>query len=275
MSEQTAAVRQSDTQAKVRYINAEWREKDETPRIGSRETRRANTSFHDVAVYDARPRLAAGELNLTDNGFTLVENRSKVSNFRDADEVAAHYHAEMEELVCRHTGASRAIARGHLIRTEKPIDFNDGYSRFIHCDYNMARLPEMTAELLARDGIEAQDNWRYAWYNTWQPFDHQVQNNPLSFIDARSLAPGDVIDYFYTGRGRDSLVAAPVHNPDHEFCYFPLMETDEVLLFTQLDERPGRAFYCPHTSFDMPAEQAGPLPRRSIETRLLAIFEDA
>ena len=41
--------------AQVRYINAEWKDRDEIPRIGSRETRRANTAFQDVTVADARP----------------------------------------------------------------------------------------------------------------------------------------------------------------------------------------------------------------------------
>jgi len=85
----------------------------------------------------------------------------------------------------------------------------------------------------------------------------------------------DVIDYFYTGHGQDSLVAAPVYNPDHRFWYFPLMETDEVMVIKQLDARPGRAVYCPHTSFDMRDAALGALPRRSVEVRLLAVFEDA
>ncbi|MBT4487396.1 MAG: hypothetical protein HOC72_07650 [Rhodospirillaceae bacterium] len=275
MSEQAAQVSPYTTEAKGRYVNAEWKGRDETPRIGSRETRRANTSFQDAIMHDARPRLAADDLNLKRNGFTLSENHSQVGNFRDPDEVAATYHGEMEDLICRVTGASRAITRSHLIRTEKPIDFNDGYSRFVHCDYNMARLGDMTAELLAREGLSPQDNWTYAWYNTWQPFDHQVQNNPLAIIDWESLPEDDVIGYFYTGRGNDSLVSAPVHNPAHKWWYFPQMETWEVLVFTQLNQQPDQAIYCPHTSFDIPGSAEDSLPRRSVETRLLAVFEDA
>ncbi|MBT3329926.1 MAG: hypothetical protein HOK21_10415 [Rhodospirillaceae bacterium] len=262
-----------NTAAKVRYVNAEWRDRDETPRIGSRETRRANTSFQDTMVYDARPRLAAGELDLASSGFTLAKNQTAVTDFRDDAQVAAKYYGEMEALVCRATGADRAIAKSHLVRTETPIDFNDGYSRFVHCDYNMARIEDLTEELFEREGIVAQDNWTYAWYNTWQPFDHAVVNNPLAVIDWQSLPMADVIGYFYTGRGRDSLVAAPVHNPEHKFWYFPEMQTDEVLLFTQLNQQQGQAIYCPHTSFDVPGVADDAPPRRSVETRLLAIFE--
>ena len=73
--------------ASVRYINAEWRDKDESPRIGSRETRRANTSFQQIKVHNARPRFEAGKINLDSNGFTLSSNRAMVTDYRDDDEV--------------------------------------------------------------------------------------------------------------------------------------------------------------------------------------------
>ena len=53
------------------------------------------------------------------------------------------------------------------------------------------------------------------------------------------------------------------------------METTEILIVKQLDSRPGRAVYCPYTSFDMPGAAPDSLPRRSFETRLLAVFENA
>jgi hypothetical protein len=262
------------TLAQVRYINAEWRDQAEPPRIGSRESRRANTSFQDVTVHNARPRLTAGEIALERNGFTLTRNSSEVADFRDTDEVAATYYGEMTALIRELTGADRVFVRGHLVRTETPTDFNDGYARFVHCDYNAARQEEMRDELLARDGVIAQEDWTCVWYNTWQPFDHPVENNPLAMIDWQSLPLEDVIGYLYTGRGRDSLVAAPVYNPEHQFCYFPMMSTDEVLVTTQIDQRSGHALYCPHTSFDLPVGMRGALPRRSVETRLLAVFEN-
>ena len=260
--------------AQVRYINAEWRDRAESPRIGSRETRRANTSFQSIEVHNARPRFEAGEINLDQNGFTLSSNRATVTDYRDDDEVKAKYHPQMIDLVKRETGAAHAFVRGHLIRTENPIDFNDGYARFVHCDYNMTRIHEMAHDLFAEQGVTPNKNWKYAWYNTWQPFDNPAHHNPLTCIDWESLPEGDVIDYYYTGRGNDSKVAAPVYNPDHRWCYFPEMSTEEVLVIKQLDERPGRAYYCPHVSFDNKSVSEDLPPRRSIETRLVAVFED-
>jgi hypothetical protein len=258
--------------AQVRYINEEWKAKEDSPRIGSRESRRAATSFRDVVVHDAREDLRLGKLDLDECGYTLTSNVSAVGDFRDAEEVKRTYYDEMMRLVCNVSGADQAFVRSHLIRTEKPVDFNDGYARFVHCDYNVRRIREMSEELLHEHGVEPQKSWQYAWYNTWQPFDHQVQQNPLAVIDCRSLPFDDVIDYYYTGRGNDSLVAAPVYNPAHRWCYFPLMETSEVLVIKQMDEREGRAVYCPHSSFDDQTAPSDALPRRSIETRLMAVF---
>ncbi|MCB1744396.1 MAG: hypothetical protein KDK91_28770, partial [Gammaproteobacteria bacterium] len=257
------------------YINTEWRERSDAPRIGSRESRRAATSFHEVGMYDARPALEAGELGLDRTGFTLVRNRPVVEDFFDDAAVTRDYHPQMQAIVRELTGASRVLVYNHLVRTENPTDFNDAYSRFVHCDYNVARIGEMSHELLERHGLSPQPHWRYAWYNTWQPFDHQVQQNPLSVINAESLPLADVIDYYYTGRGRDSLVAAPVYSPEHRFYYFPLMSTEELLVMKQMDNRqPGRGtIYCPHTAFDDPSAPEDALPRRSIETRLMAVFE--
>ena len=260
--------------AKVRYINAEWKKRSESPRIGSRESRRAATSFKDVQIYNARPGLGAGTVNLDKSGFTLSENITGVDNFRDDGEVTETYYPEMTSLIRGVTGADQAFVLHHLIRTETPTSFNDGYARFVHCDYNVQRLFQMSEDLLHKNKVGPQENWSYAWYNTWQPFDNFVENNPLAFIDSESLPFDDVIDYYYTGNGRDDLVAAPIYNPEHKLCYFPRMSTEEVIVIKQLDSRPGRSVYCPHTSFDDHTAVDGSLPRRSIETRLLAVFEE-
>ncbi len=266
---------QTAVKAEVRYINAEWKGRGKIPRIGSRETRRANTSRQTIVVHDARPGLTTGDITLDGSGFTLETHAHAVQDFRDDDQVARLYYPGIERLVERVSGAHRAFVRSHLVRTETPIDFNDGYARFVHCDYNMKRLTEMSEEVLAAHGVAPDPNWVYVWFNTWQPFDNPAINNPMAFIDWRSLPKDDVIDYYYTGRSRDSLVAAPINNPDHVWRYVPDMTLEEILVFKQMDGRANTSVYCPHTSFDNPGAPADAPPRRSIETRLLAVFERA
>ena len=51
------------------------------------------------------------------------------------------------------------------------------------------------------------------------------------------------------------------------------MRTDEVLIIKQLDSDATRAVYTPHTSFDDPTSPPDAPPRRSIETRVMCVFE--
>ena len=57
---------------KVRYINSEWKGRDEAPRIGSKESRRENTAYQDIKVHDARPRISKDEIGLEKTGFTEI-----------------------------------------------------------------------------------------------------------------------------------------------------------------------------------------------------------
>ncbi len=260
--------------AKVRYINPEWRDRVEYARIGSKETRRTNTAYQDVAVHDVRPMIEAGEIGLDTTGFTLTTHQTACTDFGDESAIADVYLPEMRDLVRRMAGADAVYQYSYLIRTEIPTDFNNGYARFVHCDYNVKNIEDMSHMVLRNSGVEPHPGQVYAWLNTWQPFDNPAIRNPLAFIDARSLPREDVIDYIYTGRvDRESVVAAPVYNPEHRWCYFPEMRTDEVVVLKQMDQRPGRVVYCPHTSFDNPLSVPDAPPRRSIETRVVAVFE--
>lgn len=265
----------SDARGRVRYIDPEWRDRDEAPRIGDRRSRHANTSYRDIVVRDARARDESFGLDVS--GFELVDHHTTSACADDAT-IRSRYRGEMLDLVRSVAGADRTYMLGHLVRTEDTSDFNTAYSRFVHCDYNIANLERMSHDLLTKRGVEPRPGWTFAWYNTWQPFDHDVEQNPLAVLDVRSLGDGDLIDYRYTGYTEhdDSdggLVAAPVYNADHRWWYYPAMTTSELLLTKQLDPRPGRASQCPHTSFLDPAAADDAPPRRSIETRILAVFE--
>ena len=269
-------------QAQVRYLNDEWRHRQDTPQIGDRESRRANTSKHVVSIHDARPKLERGEIDLDANGFTLLRLESAVADFQDEAEVKAVYYPEITALAKRVTGAVEVFITQHLIRTEDKSDFNKAYARFLHCDYSLKDAHASARRILSKRGRAEADyeGMDFAWYNAWQPFDNVVRRNPLALVDAASLAMDDIVDYQYTGylqlpandmEGKSSM---PAHNPEHRFYYVSRMAPEEVLFFKQLDtRRPGGA--CPHTSFDDPDTPSEAPPRRSIETRLMAVFAKA
>ncbi len=254
----------------VRYINPEWRDRAEPPRIGDRESRHANTSLFEVDIHDGRE---SADLGLEVSGFELVTG-SALTCGTDRQDVREHHEPEMVALVKEHTGATDAYVWFHLIRTEDQSDFNTAYSRFVHCDFNRKALRRMTTDLLERRGLEINETSSYAWINTWQPFDHPVEQNPLATLDVRTLEDGDLVDYRYTGYdGEGGLVAAPVYNPAHRWYSYSGMQTDEVLISKQLDSRPDHVQQTPHTAFELPGAPADAAPRRSVEMRLLAVFE--
>ena len=103
--------------ADVRYLNDEWKTRDEMPRIYSKETRYANTSPRELEILDARPLSESGELDLDRNGFVLVRHESSVRDFSDPDRVAETYISEMESLIRELTGADQAV--GHRQSIDK------------------------------------------------------------------------------------------------------------------------------------------------------------
>ena len=81
----------------------------------------------------------------------------------------------------------------------------------------------------------AKEDFEYMDYSTWQPIDRQVLQNPLALLDARSLEePGDVSPALLGGDtqiNRFGGLTMLTPNPKHQWCYFPKMRPDELLLF--------------------------------------------
>lgn len=266
----------TSVEAKVRYMHPKFVGAAQMPEIGDRETRRASTAVHYMPIADARPLVERGELGLDTTGFVLEKLHSGVRNFRDDEQIRAAYYPEIEELVLRLTGASHIFTMGHVVRTEKPINFNNAYARFVHCDYTAANAEGIAAMVLEEHAADLDpDQWSFVWYNSWQPIEREVQQNPLTLLDATSIQEEDLLDYLYTGDGAANVSVMPIHREGHRFYFFPRMQTDEIMVFKQLETRPGAGLPCPHTSFDditAPDDAPG---RRSIEVRVMCAFPRA
>ena len=261
--------------ARIRYLNPEWRGRAEPPRIFSRETRRANTRFYDVRIEDARPLQEKGELGLDTSGFILVQHAVGFADFQDVAAVSRAYYPGIEALLQGLTGASQVVVYHHLIRTEDTSSFAQAYARYVHCDFSGARAREMSHDLMVKRRLctaDEAEQYDYAWYNTWQPIDREVQQNPLTLIDVRSLARDDMTEYVFGESDSDSVASMPFYSPGHRHYYFPRMQTDELVVLKQLDTRTQTASQCPHTSFHDPTARADASPRRSIEARLMCVF---
>ena len=135
----------------------------------------------------------------------------------------------------------------------------------------------------------------------WQPVDWTVGQNPLAVLDGRSVeVTQDPVPIRYpTGRGQYGCFLPPLthprgllHNEQHRWGFYKNMSPDEALLFLHYDTRsafvPGKSAAtrssapkggglfteCAyHTSFHDGTAPADAAPRRSVEARVLCVFE--
>lgn len=128
---------------------------------------------------------------------------------------------------------------------------------------------------------ERAGDYDYMTYNLWQPFDREVQQNPLTVLDARTLEEAtDLAPLLTPGTKLLGGNKAVLPNPKHRWFYVPRMRPDEMLVFLGQkhpivkggDAPPGSGCLCPHTSFVDPTAPAGAPGRRSVEARVLAAF---
>ena len=164
----------SDVTAQVRYINDEWKTRDDRAFIYSKETRRANTSLREVQIYDARPLHAASELDLDTNGFVFAECDFGVDDFHDDGEIRACYDEALIPMVKSLSGANDVSVSGHQVRTEDPSTFLGAYSRYLHCDYPLTPSPSREAAMLGRDLGGADYAWSVSYTHLTLPTNREV-----------------------------------------------------------------------------------------------------
>lgn len=256
--------------ARVRYLAPSSAGPGIPVSIGDPESVAKHTAEHEVNINDLRMIRSSVDAE----GFELLDHTTKVRDFREEREVRDVYAGEITDLVTQYTGAQATFVTDYHIRRENSRQYEDSYAMFFHGDkplgdargYTVRRLGEIDAGL-------STGHREFAWFNTWQPIDREVQQNPLALIDATTVEPGDLSQYCYAGYGDDGRETSITYNPAHRVYYCPRMQTSELLLFKQLDTRPGRAGTCLHGSFVDPTAPADALGRRSIEVRLLCVFQ--
>ncbi len=106
----------------------------------------------------------------------------------------------------------------------------------------------------------------------WTPLRRPVEGAPLAVCDARTIAPGDLVETDLRYRDRTGEVYSLRFSPAHRWFYFSRMRPDETMLLKCFDSDGGRARFTAHTAFDDPTASPDAPPRESIEVRTLAFF---
>jgi hypothetical protein len=247
--------------------------------FGPNNIRRRTSGTYEqrpMAIRNARP--LRSRLALDTEGFVLVDHPTRMNDFFDLSELKRVYYAEAIALVKEVSGAARVVLFDHTLRSGDEQEREERLVRepvlAAHNDYTEWSGPQRVRDLLPEEA-ETLLQRRFAIIQVWRSIAHPIVRNPLAIADARSLAPEDlhVTERRYPDRVGQTYRLS--YNPAHRWHYFPEMRRDEALVFKVFDsKKDGRARFVPHTSFENPLAPADALPRRSIEIRTLAFFDE-
>jgi len=233
-------------------------------------------TYEDRSVTIHNARLLGSGLSLDREGFAIVPHVTKARDLSDDGEVRVVYYPEVEQLVQETTGANRVIIFDHTIRSA-PLagtgrkGIREPVKR-VHNDYTVKSGPQRVRDLVPDEAEELLKR-RFAVINVWRPLRRTVEDTPLGLLDARTIAPQDLIatDLVYPDRIGETYAVA--YNPAHRWFYYPRQRADEAVLLKCYDSKEdGRARFPAHSAFDDPTAAAGVPPRESIEIRTLVFF---
>jgi hypothetical protein len=245
--------------------------------FGPNNIRRRNTGAQELKLMTLHNgRLLRDRLSLDEQGFVLVEHKTKVRDFFDAAELEAVYYPEIEQLIQCESGASRVVIFDHTLRsgdeTEREAKLIREPVLSAHNDYTEWSGPNRLREILP-DEAEALIARRFAIIQVWRAINQPIRSNPLALADAKSVEMEDLIVAERRYPHRVGQTYRLKFSPKHRWYYFPEMRRDEAVVFKVYDSaKDGRARFTPHTSFQVPASPENAAPRQSIEVRAFAFF---
>src|SRR6185503_10976329 len=86
--------------------------------FGPNNIRRRKTGTHELKPMQiSNGRLCADQISLEENGFVLVEHKTKMRDFFDAQELQTVYYPEVEELIKANSAAARVVIFDHTLRS--------------------------------------------------------------------------------------------------------------------------------------------------------------
>jgi hypothetical protein len=233
---------------------------------------------HRVRIESMRPHTR--ELALERNGFVLLREPTKVTNFYDPEEIRRVYYPEVIDLVTRLNGAAKVIAFGEVARSDS-TQTGDGRrpAYGAHVDYGERTVRHFAQEQLGAEEAERWLKMRFVHMNLWRPIT-PVFRTPLALCDASSVEQGDLNDSEIRGGLNDPNRASMwgfnlSHNPRHRWYYAPRMQPDEVLVFKLFDSDSRRVQWTGHTAFDDPTSSPDSPPRESIEIRTVSFIPNS
>lgn len=256
-----------------------------TAYLGGEETDKDDTANESrmVAIHNVRGTPVSYDVE----GFALFPHRTKVTNFRDPDQIKTIYRGELEEVVRQVTGAPRvAIWQGGAARlAARHQEFGAKGTTYpsptIHGDYTENSAPGVITGLVGEEDAKAWLAGRYAIFSLWRTFSEPPQDVPLCLLDYRTINVEEErqLGHVYYGKGpiekRMHLQGSGyLYRPSHRWCYFRDMTRDELLFIKTYDSDHTKAWQTPHTSFIDPSAPPDAPPRESLDIRAVVSWDE-
>jgi hypothetical protein len=231
-----------------------------------------------VPIRDARS--AREPPSLAREGLQLFACPTRVSEFRDAEELARVYPGEIREFMQELTGADAVVVTGPPIlrfgerSREAGTRDNSRAARLVHIDVSERSAADFVSSAAPS---AARALRRTAQHNIWRTFSPPPQDVPLAVCDARTVAQDDLVvadANFDRGgivvRSFEALLLR--HNPAHRWLFFADMLRSEILVFKRHDTDREEPHHVPHSAFSDTRVSAQQTPRASVEMRTIAYW---
>ena len=257
-----------------------------------------------IKVHDLRHRNPPASLSTTKCEFlpwptTLLEQDLKSDNPATKHRALTAYYAECARLVQSQTKCSRAMPFHHRHREQVPTQA--GNAPALHDAQSFANKPvatfhvdndPSTAERHLRRMVgdeEAEREWlhgkkRWAIVNVWRPVGEMVQQLPLALAvrddnlhaggGGGNVSESDTVQIRTPGNYKTHFIGIrPLSEARYTFWYASRMEPDEALLFVDYDSEAGGVSGVAHGAVEDHGSLAGAPLRRSIEVRVLILYD--
>ena len=229
-------------------------------------------AFMPAMIEDGRDR--AKSYGIHKQGFELVKFLTSNTDFGDPEAIEGLYYDEVSAIVRNTTGAKHVFVFDHTIRLGKKNSLRKP-AHHVHNDYSEATAHSRAEEMIGKAQFSKMKGRRMIQINVWRPLVDVVQRSPLTFCEASSIKPDDLIPAKIHFPDTDHIgeIYALRKAPAQRWVYFSEMRHDEVALIKGYDSlKDGTARFTPHTAFEYPDQDPNIGPRKSIETRTFAFY---
>ncbi|KAF2088725.1 hypothetical protein K490DRAFT_38227 [Saccharata proteae CBS 121410] len=203
-----------------------------------------------------------------------------------------NYWPEISHMIEQKTGAAKVVPWHFSVRNQTPGYHPDeiffmktGISQpasTVHVDNDhVTAIGHMKRELGEAEAERMVATYkRWAVINVWRPVGIPVQSWPLLVVDTSGVPNWNFDDNVArVYRQNDNVYYKPHDNflkfhPDYVYRYASQLKPEEVIMFRDYDSRTDRMRGTPHGGFQDDNSAPDAPPRRSIECRLFAFFDD-